>query len=104
MGESVSEVDKPKTQRLLYIVPTALRSRDFLQFWIGMQASAFGSQMFRVGQFWLIYVITDSAWFLGYAGVANTLPGIFFNLFGGVLADKLDKRRLIISTPGRLCI
>ena len=62
-----------------------------------MLAAVSGYQMFRVGQLWLIYLITDSTWFLGYAGVANALPGMFFNLFGGVSADKLDKRLLIMT-------
>ena len=54
--------------------------------------------MFRVGQGWLIYEITGSPWSLGLVGAANAIPAIFFNLFGGVFADRLDKRRLIIST------
>ena len=54
--------------------------------------------MFRVGQGWLIYEITGSPWSLGLVGAANAIPAIFFNLFGGVFADRLDKRRLIIYT------
>ena len=54
--------------------------------------------MFRVGQGWLIYEITGSPWSLGLVGAANAVPAIFFNLFGGVFADRLDKRRLIIYT------
>ena len=54
--------------------------------------------MFRVAQGWLIYEITGSPWSLGLVGAANAIPAIFFNLFGGVFADRWDKRRLIIST------
>ncbi len=54
--------------------------------------------MFRVGQGWLIYEITGSPWSLGLVGAANAIPAIFFNLFGGVFADRLDKRRLIMYT------
>ncbi len=54
--------------------------------------------MFRVGQGWLIYEITGSPWSLGLVGAANAIPAIFFNLFGGVFADRWDKRRLIIFT------
>jgi len=54
--------------------------------------------MFRVGQGWLIYEITGNPWSLGFVGAANAIPAIFFNLFGGVLADRLDKRRLIMFT------
>ncbi|MCH7736680.1 MAG: MFS transporter [Chloroflexi bacterium] len=61
-------------------------------------ASVSGYQMFRVGQGWLIYLITGSVWSLGLVGAANAIPAIFFNLFGGVFADRLDKRRLIMFT------
>jgi len=54
--------------------------------------------MFRVGQGWLIYEITGNPWSLGLVGAANAIPAIFLNLFGGVFADRLDKRRLIIFT------
>ena len=54
--------------------------------------------MFRVAQFWLTYEITGSILSLGLVGAANAIPAIFFNLFGGVFADRLDKRRLIMGT------
>ena len=79
-------------------LPPALQYPKYRAYWLGMLAAVSGYQMFRVGQLWLIYLITDSPWFLGYAGVANALPGMFFNLFGGVFADKLDKRLLIVCT------
>ena len=46
----------------------------------------------------MIYEITGSPWSLGLVGAANAIPAIFFNLFGGVFADRLDKRLLIICT------
>jgi len=63
-----------------------------------MLASVSGFQMFRVTQAWLVYEITGSPLYLGYAAAAAAIPGIIFNLFGGVIADKLDKRRLVIAT------
>ena len=54
--------------------------------------------MFRICQGWLIYEITGSPWSLGLVGAANAIPAIFFNLFGGVFADRWDKRKLIITT------
>ena len=79
-------------------LPPALQYPKYRAYWLGMLAAVSGYQMFRVGQLWLIYQLTDSPWFLGYAGIANALPGMFFNLFGGVFADKLDKRILIVTT------
>ena len=85
-------------ERGRYGIPPALRYPAYRAYWFGLLASVSGFQMFRVGQGWLIYEITGSAWSLGLVGAANAIPGIFFNLFGGVFADRLDKRRLIIYT------
>jgi MFS family permease len=63
-----------------------------------MLASVGGFQMLQFGQLWLMYQITGSPLSLGYVGLANAVPGIIFNLFGGVFADRLDKRQLIIWT------
>ena len=54
--------------------------------------------MFRLAQAWFVYELTGSPLYLGYAALANALPGIFFNMFGGIFADKLDKRLLVMST------
>ena len=54
--------------------------------------------MFRAAQAWFVFDLTGSPLFLAYAAAANAVPAIFFNLFGGVFADKVDKRRLIIAT------
>lgn len=56
--------------------------------------------MFRVAQSWLVYELTGSPLYLGYALAANAIPGIIFNLVGGVFADRLDKRALILFTQG----
>ncbi len=54
--------------------------------------------MFQFGQYWLVYDLTGSPLFLGTIGLANAIPAIVLNLFGGVFADLFDKRRLIIIT------
>ena len=54
--------------------------------------------MLNFGQFWLVFELTESPLYLGYVGAANAISAITLNLFGGVYADKLDKRRLIIIT------
>ena len=78
--------------------PSAFRYPAYRAYWFGMLCSVSGFQMFRVGQAWLVYELTGSPLYLGYTLAANAIPGIFFNLFGGVFADKLDKRVLIIAT------
>lgn len=56
--------------------------------------------MFRVAQSWLVYELTGSPLYLGYALAANAIPGIFFNLVGGVFADRMNKRLLVLCTQG----
>jgi MFS family permease len=54
--------------------------------------------MLQASQFWLVHTLEDSPLFLGYVGLANAAPAILLNLFGGVFADRLDNRRLIMVT------
>ena len=79
-------------------VPPALRHPAYRAYWLGLLASVSGFQMFRASQFWLIYQINENPLYLGYVGAATALPAVFFNLFGGVFADRVDKRRLVMAT------
>jgi MFS family permease len=89
---------KETLRRLPLSVPPALHYPAYRAFWLGLLASVGGFQMLRFGQSWLIYQLTGSPLALGYVGLANGIPAICLNLFGGVFADKLDQRRLIITT------
>src|ERR671919_1301427 len=79
-------------------VPPALHHPAYRAFWLGLLASVSGFQMLRFGQYWLIYQLTASPVALGYMGIASGIPAICLNLFGGVFADTIDQRRLIMST------
>ena len=77
-------------------LPPALGYPAFRAFWLGSVASVAGFQILRFAQFWLIFELTGSPLNLGYVGLANGLPAIFLNLFGGLAADRMDQRRLIM--------
>ena len=77
---------------------TALRHSGFRRFWTGMVASVLGFQIMTVAQGWLIYDLTDSELALGYVGLAAGLPAIVLNLFGGVIADRVNQRILLMIT------
>lgn len=62
-----------------------------------MLGSVSGYQILQFGQLWLIHELTGSPLYLGYVGLASAAPAIALNLFGGVFADRVDKRRLIIA-------
>ena len=76
----------------------AMEFQSFRFYWFGTLASVIGFQILAFSQFWIIHELTGSALYLGYVGVANSLPSMALNLFGGVLADKIDKKRLIAIT------
>ena len=86
----------PRRTRLQ--VFTALKHDGFRRFWFGSVASVMGFQIMMVAQGWLVYDLTESKLFLGYLGLAAGLPAIVLNLVGGVVADKVDQRRLLIAT------
>lgn len=79
-------------------IPPALRYPQYRAYWLGTLASVGGFQMLMFGQGWLTFELTGSPLYLGYIGLANASSAIALNLFGGVFADKLDKRRLIFVT------
>ena len=82
----------------LFNIPPALRFPKYRAYWIGALASVAGYQTLIFGQGWLTFELTGSPLFLGYIGLASAVSSIGLNLFGGVFADKLDKRRLIVIT------
>ncbi len=57
-----------------------------------------GFQVLMFGQFWLMHELARSPLYLGYVGMANAIPAIILNLIGGVVADRADKKRLIVIT------
>jgi MFS family permease len=77
---------------------SALRYPQFRRFWFGNLAAVSGQQVMWVAQGWLVYDLTESPVYLGYVGLATALPAILLNLVGGVLADRLDQRKVILAT------
>jgi MFS family permease len=76
----------------------ALTHRNFRLFWSGQLISLIGTWMQSVAQGWLMHRLTGSAFMLGVLGFAQFLPVMFLSLWAGVIADRMDKRRLIITT------
>jgi predicted MFS family arabinose efflux permease len=66
--------------------------------WIGACTSSIGSFMQIVAQSWLIYTLSNSATMLALDQVLNGLPIFLFSLFGGVLADRIDRRHVILAS------
>ncbi len=96
---SVLEVDYEKQQvKGLLRTFLALRHRNFRLFWFGQLISLIGTWMQSIGQAWLVLELTHSAWLLGVVGALQFLPVMLLSLFGGVLADRLPKRKVLLFT------
>lgn len=76
----------------------ALSHRNYRIFWIGAFLSNSGTWMQAVAQGWLVLDLTNSALWLGIDGFMATVPGFFLTLLGGVFADLVDRRRLLLYT------
>jgi len=76
----------------------ALRHRDFRLLWLGQIVSVTGSQMQFVAINWHVYLLTKSAFALGLVGLFRGVPIIICSLAGGVVADAIDRKRLMIVT------
>ncbi|MDZ4257019.1 MAG: MFS transporter [Gemmatimonadales bacterium] len=75
----------------------ALRHRDFRMFATGQTVSLIGTWMQIIAQGWLVLTLTGSAFDVGLVTTLGTLPILLFTLYGGVVADKVDKRRFILA-------
>lgn len=76
----------------------ALRHRNFQLFFGGQLISLTGTWMQSVAQSWLVYRLTGSAALLGLVGFCSQIPVLIFAPIGGALADRRDKRRILIGT------
>ncbi len=77
---------------------SSLSVRNFRVYWLGMLVSLIGTWIQQVAQSWLVFELTRSAFLLGFVGFLSSLPVLIFSLFGGVLADRVNKRNILIAT------
>lgn len=76
----------------------ALRNRNYRLFFFGQLISLIGTWMQNVAQDWLVLKLTNSPFALGVTTALQFLPVMLLSLFGGVLADRLPKRKTLIVT------
>src|SRR5690242_3645666 len=94
--ESPTSIAKPTTVRRRMF--RALSNRNYRLFWIGAFLSNVGTWMQAVAQGWLVLQLTNSAFWLGLDAFMATAPGFLLTLVGGVFADRIDRRRLLLYT------
>jgi MFS family permease len=76
----------------------AFQYRDYRLMWMGACASSTGTWMQKLAQSWLVYEITNSPFLLGLDAFLGDIPIFLFSLVGGVIADRMDRRRLLLAS------
>lgn len=82
----------------------AFAHRSFRLWFAGQIVSLVGTWMQNMAQGWLVYQLTGSSLLLGMVGMCGSLPMLLFTLWGGVLADRFPKRRILIVTQALLML
>jgi MFS family permease len=93
----------PNARRRLAVFDS-LRNRHFRWYWLAMLASSSTVQMGRVAQGWLVYELTNSAFALGWTGAGWSITNSILSPWGGVISDRIEKRRLLFWTRGFLAL
>ena len=94
----MTEANLQKTSTKKSRIFAALEVRDFRFLWVSSLAASFGMQMQMVARGWLIYDMTQSPMALTWVMLSFMLPTLLFSLAGGVMADRLTKKPLILVT------
>ncbi len=76
----------------------ALRHLNFRRFLLAHFSATTGHWVQQVALGWLVYRLTDSAFYLGLAGTFSLLPSLLLTPFAGVISDKADRRRILLAT------
>jgi MFS family permease len=88
----------PDTSAFLQRIFRAFRYRDFRIMWFGACLSTIGTFVQQFAQSWLVYDLTKDPFYLGLDLFLGQLPIILFSLVGGVFADRLDRRKMLLAS------
>jgi MFS family permease len=105
-GDQAVAVQVAPTTVAMPEVLRALQHRDFRLFWFGNFLSNVGTWMQNVAEGWLVLKLApnNSAFWLGVLGFAATAPMMIFALIGGVIADRVDRRKLMMWTQSSMLV
>ncbi len=82
----------------------ALRHAEFRRLWLSQLVSQVGTQMQSVALHWHIYLLTGSPLALGLVGLTRALPTALFSLWGGVVADRRDRRLVMLAAQSAMTV
>ena len=78
----------------------AFQYRDFRLMWFGACTSSIGTWMQIVAQGWLVYRLSHSAFLLALDQFLGGIPIFLFSLIGGVVADRVERRKILLGSQG----
>ena len=96
MSRIISEVPRKRTEGISTFA--SLRNTDYLYLWIGNLFNTAGLWIQQVTIGWLVWELSGSATLVGIASSLRFLPFLFIGPLGGVAADRMDRRRLLMIT------
>jgi MFS family permease len=82
----------------------ALHVRDFRLYWFGGIGATVGEQIQMAAVAWQVYALTHSPVALGVMGLFRVVPIVLFSLIGGVMADSVNRRSLLLATSSAMAI
>jgi len=88
----------PAHEAAVHRLAAAFHYRDFRVLWLGACTSSIGTWMQSVAENWLVLSLTGSAFFLGLDAFLAQLPIMLFTLIGGVVADRRDRRHMLLGS------
>ena len=94
---SATEAEPSRTSLL-----SVFRHRNYRLFFTGQAISLVGFWMQAIAQSWLVYRLTNSPSLLGLVAFAGQAPVLFVSPFAGVIADRLDRRRILFATQSAM--
>lgn len=101
LGHSASARGLTLSRRPVALLRTTFRSlgtRNFRLWFVGQTISQSGTWMQSIAQYWLVLTLTHDAVALGVTAALQFGPVLFFGAIGGLIADRVDKRKVLLAT------
>jgi MFS family permease len=99
-----AEPKPPLWQRIVADVTPLRESSNYRRWWGGYMVSNLGSQLTIVAAQLQVFHLTHSSFDVGITGLVTVVPLIIFGVFGGSIADAVDRRRLMLTTSSILSV
>ena len=98
MSHSIPEETELVQGPVGFSILAAFRYREYRLYWLGGAFSNIGMWALVFGRLWLMHSLTESALYLGLVTTSSLGPILLFSVWGGVLADRVNRLRLVIAT------